>query len=57
MKKRNGKYYRRFKSAMGRVYWVQMSDQEVMAADLYRGLLVLMPLLMIALFAWAAGMI
>lgn len=57
MRKINGKYYRKFKSTMGRVYWVEMSMDEVMAQDLYRGLLVIMPLIMIAAFAWAAGMI
>ena len=57
MRKINGKYYRKFKSTLGRVYWVEMSMDEVMAEDLYRGLLVLTPLVMIGIFALAAGLI
>ncbi len=57
MRKINGKYYRKFKSTLGRVYWIEMSMDEVMAQDLYRGLLVLTPLVMIGIFALAAGLI
>lgn len=57
MKKINGEYYRRFKAQTGRVYWVRMSREEVMGEDLYRMLMVLMPLAMVWIMAWAAGMI
>lgn len=57
MKKRNGKYYRRFKSAMGRVYWVEMKPGEIAEMEVYRATVVLTPLIMIAVMAKAAGMI
>ena len=57
MKKRNGKYYRRFKSATGRVYWVEMKPGEITEMELYRATVVLTPLIMIAVMAKAAGMI
>lgn len=57
MRKINGEYYRRFKAQTGRVYWVRMSKEEVMGEDLYRMLLVVMPLAMIWIMAFAAGMI
>lgn len=57
MRKRKGKYYRRFKSAMGRVYWVEMKPGEIAEMEVYRATVVLTPLIMIAVMAKAAGMI
>lgn len=57
MKKRNGRYYRKYKTIMGRVLWVEMSEREVIETDIYRAALVVLPLIGIALMAWAAGMI
>lgn len=55
MKRMNGKYYRKFRSSMGRTYWIEMSLEEVFAQDLYKALIVLTPITMILVFAWAAG--
>ena len=57
MKRRNGKYYRKFRGQMGRVYWIEMHEDEVMAEDLYRLLVVMTPLIGILVFARAAGML
>ena len=42
---------------MGRVFWVKMSAAEVIEHDLYWDAVCLMPILCIALFAWAAGIL
>ena len=57
MKKRNGRYYAKEKTSTGRVYWMEMSDEEVIEHDLYWLTVVLTPLVMILGFAWAAGML
>ena len=57
MRKRNGRYYRREKTSMGRVFWMEMSTAEVIEHDLYWLTVCLMPILCIALFAWAAGIL
>lgn len=57
MKRRNGKLYRKFRGQMGRVYWIEMKEDEVAEAQLYRAVICVTPLLMITLFAWAAGIL
>ena len=57
MKRRNGKAYRKFKSAMGRVYWIEMKPAEVAEVERFRALVAMTPIIMIAVFAWAAGML
>ena len=57
MKRKNGKIYRKFRGQMGRVYWIEMKPDEVAEAQLYRTVILMTPLIMIAVFAWAAGMI
>lgn len=57
MKKRNGIYYRKVKTCMGRVFWVEMSMEEVIAHDLGVAQFILAPFAMVWLFAWAAGML
>lgn len=57
MKRRNGKYCRKFKTRMGRVYWVEMKPAEVAEVYAYRLSMVLCPLLTLLAFAWAAGVL
>ena len=57
MKRRNGRTYRKFKGSMGRVYWVEMKPDEVAEAHLYQLVILVTPFVMIAAFAWAAGML
>ena len=57
MKRRGGKTYRKFKGQMGRVYWVEMRPDEVTEAQLFRTVVCMAPLIMITVFAWAAGLI
>ena len=57
MKKRNGKTYRKFKSAMGQTYWIEMKPAEVAEVERFRALVAMTPIIMIAVFAWAAGML
>lgn len=57
MRKRNGRMYRRFKGQLGRVYWIEMKPAEVAEARAYMLTVILTPLITIALFAWAAGML
>ena len=57
VKRRNGKFYRKFKGQMGRVYWIEMSEEEVLEADLFRLIVAVTPLITILLFAWAAGVL
>lgn len=57
MKWRNGKPYRKFRTSMGRVLWVEMHEEEVLEMQIYRALVVLTPPIFIAVMAWAAGMI
>lgn len=57
MKRRNGKAYRKFKSAMGQTYWIEMKPAEVAEVERFRALVAMTPIIMIAVFAWAAGML
>lgn len=57
MKRRNGKYYRKFKSSMGRTYWIEMDRAEVLQAEVYRATVILTPIFMLLAFAWAAGLL
>lgn len=57
MRKRNGKYYRKVKTCMGHVYWVEMPMEEVIAHDLELAGMILIPLLIEIIWAWAAGII
>lgn len=57
MKRRNGKCYRKFKGWTGRVYWIEMDRGEVIREEIYKASVILMPLFLIAIWAWAAGMI
>ncbi len=56
-RRRNGRLYRKFKGGMGRVYWIEMSQEEVRELWLYRAAVTLMPLATIWGMAWIAGMI
>lgn len=49
--------YRKFRGSMGRIYWVEMKEAEIAEARAYMLTVALAPLIMIAGFAWAAGMI
>ena len=55
MRKINGKYYRKFKSTLGRVYWIEMKPAEVAEVMSYRAAMVLTPIATLIAFAWAAG--
>ena len=57
MRKRNGKYYRKVKTCMGHVYWVEMPMEEVIAHDLELAGMILIPLLIEIIWAWAAGIL
>ena len=57
MKVRNGKHYRKFKSQMGRTYWVEMKPAEVAEVYAYRLSMVLCPIMTLLAFAWAAGVL
>lgn len=57
MKRKNGKYCRKLKTQMGRVYWIEMRPAEVAEVMTYRAIVALTPIIMIAAFAWAAGML
>ena len=57
MKKRGNKHYRKLKTQMGRVYWIEMRPAEVAEAMTFRAIVALTPIIMIVLFAWAAGML
>ena len=50
-------HYRVVKTTMGRKFWVKMDKEEVRAQRIYRALVVGMPLFMLTVFAWAAGII
>ena len=57
MKFINGWPCRRVKTQMGRKYWVRMSEDEILAREYYRLAVVTVPLVMLFLFAWAAGVL
>ena len=57
MKRINGKAYRKFKGWSGKVYWIEMSREEVLKAEAYRATVLLTPLIFIVVMAWAAGML
>lgn len=57
MRKRNGRYYHREKTSMGKVFWMEMSAAEVIEHDLYWLTVCLMPIICIAVWAWAAGIL
>ena len=57
MRKRDGRYYHREKTSMGKVFWMEMSAAEVIENDLYWLTVCLMPIICIVLWAWAAGIL
>lgn len=50
-------HYRVVKTTMGRKFWVKMDREEVRAQRIYTTLVVTMPLFVLTVFAWAAGII
>lgn len=57
MKIINGWPCKKVRTAMGHVLWIRMTEDEILARDVYRLIVAATPLLMILLFAWAAGML
>lgn len=53
----DGKTFRKFKGWSGTVYWVEMEREEVIERRRYHAAGILAPIVMIAWFAWAAGLI
>ena len=57
MKIINGWPCKRIRTQMGRVFWVRMSKDEIVARDVFMLIVAAAPLAMIWIFAWAAGML
>jgi len=49
--------YKVIKTAMGRRFRVKMDEREIRERSILQAMVVLAPAVMVALFAWAAGMI
>ena len=57
MRRRNGKRYRRLRTQMGRVYWIEMKEAEVAEMMIYRAAIVMTPVITMIAWAWAAGIL
>ena len=57
MKTIDGWPCRRVKTHMGRKYWVKMTEEEIIEREWFRLLVAATPLILVWVFAWAAGMI
>ena len=53
----NGWPCQKVKTAMGHVMWVRMTEGEILERDVYLLMVLATPLVMILVFAWAAGML
>lgn len=53
----NGHKYRSVKTQMGHKFWVRMSDDEIIEREVFRLLVAATPLILVWVFAWAAGMV
>lgn len=57
MKMINGWPCKRLKTATGRKYWVKMTEDEIIAHDVYQLTVVLVPALLFLAFCWASGIL
>ena len=48
---------RKVKTQMGHKFWVRMTREEIIEREVFRLLVAATPLIMIWVFAWAAGMV
>lgn len=55
MKRINGELYRRVKGHAGKVWYVRMTDAEVLERDLFHLVIVAVPSVLFLMGCWAAG--